>query len=169
MKAFQILYENNPTPVNVVLCIGINDVLQGKSPDYIIQKLHEFQTLILNHSSKYKHAHLGLEINTVGICPIIRPPKCTALNRNFEAPSLDKKAEIDYINSEIKNMNGKLGCSPPAHLNVLGIRTDRRGKMSHRLNDWREDNVGKKLHLSSDLKCAAAIKIAAWFEKCPKT
>ena len=36
MKAFQNIYETNPTPVNVVLCIGINDVLQGKSPEFVI-------------------------------------------------------------------------------------------------------------------------------------
>ena len=35
---------------------------------------------------KYKHVKLGLDKNSSVILPLIRPPKCVKLNRNFSPP-----------------------------------------------------------------------------------
>ena len=168
MQAFKLIYESNPTPINAVLCLGINNILKGMSVSSIVQDLVRFQTAIYNHSVHYKHIALGLEKNTVGICTIIRPPKCVTFHRKFDPPASDKLTEINFVNSKIKKINEKAGESVPALLNVMGIRTDKRGNMNHRLIGWREDEVGRKLHLSSNLKCTAAKKIVRYFERCPK-
>ena len=53
-------------------------------------------------------------------------------------------------------------------LNLLGTRTDKAENTSHRFKQWREDDVGQKLHLSSSLKCHTAYKLVEYFDKQPK-
>ena len=168
IRSFKIAYENNPTPINAVICVGINDILKGHSVEDICQDLHVFQSIIYDHSRHYKHTELGLGKNTVGICPLIKPPKCTTLNRVYQPPTLDKSKAIDRVNLQIKNINERFSETVPVYMNVLGIRTDKWGKTSHRLKAWREDQTGRKLHLSPDLKCSAANKMVDYFQKMPK-
>ena len=168
IKAFNIMYKSNPIPLNAVICLGINDVMKGHSVEDIVQDLAHFQNLIYDHSKRYKHIELGLEQNTVGICPLIKPPKCVSLNRKFQTPSTDRGSDIDRINHEIKNINQRFGETVPVYLNVLGVRTDKKGKPNHRLGDWREDELGQKLHLKSAIKCTAALKILSYLKKKPK-
>ena len=154
--------------INAVICVGINDILKGHTVEDIVQDLFSFQNIIYQHSHRYKHLELGIAKNTVGICPIIKPPKCCSLNRSFQAPIVDKSAEIDRVNREIQIINEKAGESVPVFMNVLGIRTDKKGKTNHRLGAWREDDTGRKLHLSSDIKCNAANKMVEYFKRKPK-
>ena len=166
IRAFEVLYESNPTPMNVVIAIGINDILKNRSVHDTVQDLYTFTQKIRNHSKRYKHVELGLEGNSVVILPLIRPPKCVKLNREYDPPTPDKSTEINQVNSEIGKINVMGGGRIPVYLNTLGIRNDRNGKPSHRSNEWREDEYSHKLHLISSIKCYAARKISKYFEQC---
>ena len=168
IKAFKIMFDTNPIPLNIVICLGINDIMKAHTVVDIVQDLHTFQSLVYEHSKRYKHVELGLEKNTCGICPLIKPPKCVTLSRKFQAPTPDRGADIVAVNSEIKNMNEKFRETVPVFLNVLGIRTNKKDKPNHRNTDWRKDELGKKLHLISSIKCRTAIKILKYFEKQPR-
>ena len=153
LNCFKIMYSNNPTPLNVVLALGINNVLKGDSMEKIVEDLHVFQSTVINHSISYKHAILGIEKNTFSICPLIMPPTCVNFNRSYHATPADKT-------NVIKNLNDRVGYRVPAYLNLLSTCTDNvTGTTSHRYNQWREDEVGGKLHLTSTLKSQAANKI----------
>ena len=163
------MYANNPTPLNVVLALGINNVLKGDSMEKIVEDLHVFQSTVINHSISYKHAILGIDKNTFSICPLIMPPTCVNFNRSYHATPADKTNVIKKVNLEIKNLNDRVGGRVPAYLNLLGTRTDNvTGTTSHRYNQWREDEVGRKLHLTSTLKAQAANKIMDYFSTCPR-
>ena len=89
-------------------------------------------------------------------------------SQGFQTPQVKRKATIDEINSKIKKNNEKGGETVPVYMNLLGVRTNKYCNTSHRFKEWREDDVGHKLHLTSSLKCHAAYKLVDYFGKQPK-
>ena len=69
IRAYEILYGSNPTPMNVVIALGIHDILKGCTVHDIVQDLYSFQQIIQNHTKEYKHVELGLEKNSTVVLP----------------------------------------------------------------------------------------------------
>ena len=145
--------------MNVVLVAGYYDLAEGYARDYIIEKMYTFAGLVTNSTVNPEGR------NTVTIASLLYPPQLAWLPDNGPFPHkeyVNNKDKIDWLNQEIKKLNGKLGVRFPPCFHTYGVRTstkkrvDRYGQVhlrsvkSHRWEHWREIEPQNMLHLSTE-------------------
>ena len=164
-EVFQLLYGTQPEPVDVVIVLGINNILKNHSTDRVTTDINNLKNTVYKHSVLFNHRALGLRPNTAAACPLILPPRLASFVRPHVVPAdfVDKKDQILTINNIIIRQGRATGEKVPCYMNTLGIRTDKHGKSSHRRGQWREDEWRRKLHLCPELKAYAARRIARYF------
>ena len=163
---FQLLYGSQPEPVDVVIVLGINNILKRHSTSRITSDINILKNAVYKHSVLYNHRALNIRPNTAAACPLILPPRLASFVKPHVIPAdfEDRKDQIRTINDIVIQQGRATGEKVPVYMNTLGIRTDKQGKTSHRRGQWREDEWRRKLHLCPELKALAARKIARYFD-----
>ena len=143
-EVFQRMYGTEPEAVDVVIVLGINNVMR-------------------NHSTMRITTDIN---NSAAACPLILPPRLVSFVKPHIIPAWfkNKKDQILAINDTIIQHGRVTSEKVPVYMNTLGVRTDKGGKTSHRRNQWREDEWQRKLHLAPELKAYAALKIAKYLD-----
>lgn len=134
-------YENSSKPADFILCTGMNDLLQGRSTDQMLEDLRLFKDTILQWNAA----------NTMGICTLFCPPALWS-----------RKNEIEILNSNIMELNSqgansnKTRRSPQFH--TWGVRYNR-----PLLSQFREEKPSNKLHFVDTTRVRMGKAILRYF------
>ena len=169
LHAFLAEYQFHWCPLDVILCGGLNNLLQGHSNGAIIEELAEFKEMVLGQR----------EGNTCAILTIIYPPKLCRLPLDPRPPSdqfRDRTQDIRALNGYIKGMNSNdqeeriIRLTPQPH--TFGLKINPNGRFdgplgrvnSHNVKAWREMAFEDKLHLSDLQRLKVGKTIVKYYE-----
>ena len=177
-RTFRRIYSKDPTPVDIVLVCGLNQI-QSQSAGGVISSYRSIIQDVKEHSIKHKH----VVPNTINIATLMYPPKFCSFRKSEDPafPSyLNSKnnlvSKIDTINkgimelnmAAIENKRGEHGADEMFCMHSYGIRhlgsgKEQVGKREHRWSAWFEKNDEKKLHLKHELRAQILHKIQSYF------
>ena len=147
-------------PIDVVLVMGYNDLVKGHSRHWIMECLNCFCRYVTDLAQK---SHPDTP-NTVAIATFMYPPQIAWLYDNGPEPPnyVNEKEKIDWLNTQIHELNVKNSCQFYPRFHTYGIRTSTRtttdlfGNVKsyhvklHRWEHWREQDRTRMLHLRDD-------------------
>ena len=154
----------NSFQLEIIVVAGINNVIEGQDSTAIIQEFLDMKKVIMEHNFKYREKYE--KMSYVSICTLCLPPKLCSFNVP-DGPSLaewkpgptfvNKYPVIKQVNEAIKEMNMKDGINF-LNLHMQGIKM-LKGGPQHKYDTktgstriWREREVFKKLHFTSENK-----------------
>ena len=170
LHAFSAEYQRSRYPLDVLLCGGINNLLQGQTKEQVMTELASFKEYVVRLNPE----------NTCAICTLIYPPILSQLEmdppRENRRYFVDRTEDIYHINDYIVEMNGCgewASCTrvaPQPH--TFGLRIDPRGSNSgilgkinaHKLSAWRETVMEEKLHLADYQRLKIGRSFVKYFE-----
>ena len=164
-------------PMDIVVVAGYNDIVEGYSRHYIVERLHYLVDCVLHETrAKKLPPHEG---HTMAVATLMFPPQLAWLAANGPVPyegyqnNWDK---IEWINQEIRDLNLAYDTKNPPQFHTYGLRTctrsnvDRYGNFtsmkvrSHRWEHWREPNPADMLHLNNERRFKMAVAINNYFK-----
>ena len=142
-RAFRRNYFDNPEPCDIHVVMGINNVSSGQAVEDIVKEILLFEDTVMKHSQKHAHAIP----NRFMIATCIQPPKYVAFDPTKLPTHIINNGNhfdrIQELNEKIRAINLRNGVHGLA-MHMHGDRYTKTAKY-HR-DEWREDEVAKKLH-----------------------
>ena len=153
---------NLERPVDLVLCSGINDVLQGRTAPDILQDLRHMKDWFINSVQLQDEPK---ELNTFAICTLIMPPCCTILTGDTHTVRVDRTEIIEEVNMGIIAMNDEGAATTNCPRFQTWGRTGKGGGSinQHRRNQWRESNPRNQLHLNDPTRLRMGRAVIRYF------
>ena len=184
---WQNIYNDLAFNIDTHCVYGLNDVLQlSRMPDIpnitaeeqTARKVNIFMERVESWYEATKKHRLNHNLETpnrFSFSSILRPPQLYSLPGNSYQDWPTFNGLIDNINTAIDQFNvrvrtenreilGGEGSFPvTVRMCNLGMRS-RRGKMTHNLKLWREDEASQKLHLVPNEMASAMTRVTKFFK-----
>ena len=139
-------YSDCEIPLNVIVCCGVNDV-PVHSSDETIQELKKLAQAIMEHN----------ENNKIVLSTILFPPKFCDRGRPDYINHIHR---IKKINSWIKSFNAeKTGLTLDMSKYGISKNFSVNDRIQFVYEDWKEEEIHKKLHLSYNVKKKVAVEV----------
>ena len=153
---------NLERPVDLVLCSGINDVLQGRTAHDILQDLQHIKDWFVNSIHLQDEPK---ELNTFAICTLIMPPCCTILPGDTHTVRVDRTEVLEEVNMGIIEMNNEgAATSKCPRFQTWGRSGKAGGSINqHRRSQWREANPRNQLHLNDPTRLRMGRAVVKYF------
>ena len=166
--AFIAEYSNSEIPVDLLLVAGFNNLLEGQTPEMIIDEMQHFKTDVLNIPMS------SFAVSTLPLAPIISwLPKDNYVNEHR-----DHTEDMITLNHAIRELNAEPGqptytkWAPLYHTwglrsirapRELGPRRLLEALPAHQLNDWREQRPRNQLHLNQKVRSRMGRAVENYF------
>ena len=175
INAFRKEYLDFPPtnkPIDVVLVAGYQDLLEGKSREYIIKKMHQFAHMIRGKDREQQKSRQ--DSNSVAIASFMYPPALAWLPDDGPHPNMNFRnnaEKIDWLNRQIALLNEAYYAVNPPKFHTYGVRmytkrgVDRYGQITmtavkgHRWEHWQGDEHTRMLHLSHEKRFKMGIAL----------
>ena len=176
-RVLDMLYlRDKPNRLEVIVVCSINNIGDGQAPKDIFEEMKEMKALVEEHSQLYKHSppsfvSFATCIMPPKFCSFYLPPNATDLGDWIPPPSFRNRAkEVEALNKLIKEMNEEAGLAYPG-LHLYGMRFFKKsGTKQHKFDTressrriWRESEVRRKLHFTSEVKLKIVESIMSIF------
>ena len=145
-KMFLMTYKDYESPLNVIVCCGVNDIAVQCSEETILQLKTLAQTIMENNTR-----------NKIVISTILFAPKfCYRGSPDY----LIHIRRTRHINNWINSFNaGETGLNLDMSKFGISESSSIDGGIRFAYEDWKEDEVNKKLHLSYAVKKKVAVEV----------
>ena len=171
--AYQAEYDGLHRPVDVILVAGINNILEGQSPDRIMLEISEF------HSEVRRNAG-----SSFAVCTLPFPP-CLSILPEDQRHQLKRDATetLKELNTLIRNYNkgnadGTMDVSRAPCFHTWGLRSVRSNRSgvhgprylmellpAHNPGSWREQQPRNQLHLADPVRLRMGKAILRYFKE----
>ena len=174
--AFRAEYGNTHRPVDVILCSGLNDVINGSTSDQIMEEIYDFdktvRSICFGDNSAYWSSFAATTL------PF--PPQLVSLSdedrklqRNCLNTLVDITTRIREMNRSDKHPHIPTYMAPCFH--TWGVRIKQHSKLTgpanlmenfvdHRLVSWKGSKPKRMLHLTDALKLKMGRAVVEYFK-----
>ena len=173
-RAFKLEFVDNPqvVPLDVVIIAGYRELLEGQSRTDIMESFRIFAETVLKAGDSDNP-------NTIAISDLLYPPILTWYPDNGPIPlnhQGNRLLRLEMLNEEILSLNMDNNVTEFLRLHKYGIRVctkrwiDQYGQehqrliKCHRLEQWREQNVAEKLHLTDAVRFKVGGALNKYFQ-----
>ena len=171
IHAYRLDYElsRQHRPQDVVVVAGYNDLLLNNSREFIMEGYQHLSELVLGHDKDSN--------NTFAVATLLYPPRLSWFADNGDKPRhySNKLEKIDWLNSQIHELNVSNSVPDYPRFHTYGVRTATRSRVdvfgyehqthtkAHRWEHWAEQGRRWKLNLRAERKFKMGTALTKYF------